>query len=441
MNRKIVVVFTGVLLILFICLYVFIGNGEEKIVIASGKSDKSVISTNALTMMYETEAGSGEYVVTSESVWPQEGYVFNENLSSCENGGTLSWNNETKRVVMQTNSSDRCYVYFDKELEIIYLADYITSLYTTDGENGLYYHDGVGTYINADQEAGDNSYRYAGANPNNYVCFGSDAASCPDDNLYRIIGVFDGQIKLIKYDYATSALLGTNGDYYGQYEYRSLFCGRDDSEYVGSNYSNIEAYYWNFNGDNYANNDNTWSASKLNTINLNTNFLTNIGNKWADMIAINTWIVGGNTSSSLVSNVMNSNAKSAYNYEIINPATSANYNAKVGLMYVSDYYYGADPIYWSYPGWSLSGSNNDYRAARNNNWIYMGLFDWTITRDSISSNIIYSVSDVGRVIDYYYDDEGACGFGHSAVRPTFYLNSDVTYVGGSGTSTDPIRIN
>lgn len=32
-------------------------------------------------------------------------------------------------------------------------------------------------------EAGDNSYRYAGVNPNNYVCFGSDEATCPTDNL------------------------------------------------------------------------------------------------------------------------------------------------------------------------------------------------------------------------------------------------------------------
>ena len=200
MNKKLLLVFTGVLLILSTCLYVFMSN-EEEIVIASGKSDKSdksVISTNALTMMYETEAGSGEYVVTSESVWPQEGYVFNENLSSCENCGTLSWNNETKRVVLTTSTSDKCYVYFDVYVPPTLadvcstggnLASCIQIYYATNGEgyDGLYYHDGVGTYTNADQEAEDNSYRYAGANPNNYVCFGSTASPCPTDNLYRII--------------------------------------------------------------------------------------------------------------------------------------------------------------------------------------------------------------------------------------------------------------
>lgn len=57
--------------------------------------------------MYETEAGSGEYQISTDNTWPQEGYVFNEKLSACENGGTLSWNSETNRVVMQTNSSDK----------------------------------------------------------------------------------------------------------------------------------------------------------------------------------------------------------------------------------------------------------------------------------------------------------------------------------------------
>ena len=75
-------------------------------------------------------------------------------------------------------------------------AEYITTqVYTgTDGENGLYYHD-----ADLANGAGDNSYRYSGANPNNYVCFGATGADCQDaDNQYRIIGVFNNQVKLIK---------------------------------------------------------------------------------------------------------------------------------------------------------------------------------------------------------------------------------------------------
>ena len=140
-------------------------------------------------MMYETASNSGEYQVASDTAWPQDGYIFNETLSKCENGSSLTWNEETKSVIMEAIISDKCYVYFDKEP--LTLSDYIINeVYTgVDGENGLYYHDGVGSYTNADQEAGDNSYRYSGANPNNYVCFGATGADCQDaDNQYRIIG-------------------------------------------------------------------------------------------------------------------------------------------------------------------------------------------------------------------------------------------------------------
>ena len=64
-------------------------------------------------------------------------------------------------------------------------------------------------------DAGDNSYRYTGANPNNYVCFGSTESTCPNEYLYRIIGVFDGQVKLIKADYTNSSMLGLDGGYEG----------------------------------------------------------------------------------------------------------------------------------------------------------------------------------------------------------------------------------
>ena len=57
--------------------------------------------------MYETSAGSGEYQVSRDTSWPQEGYIFNEQLSGCENGGTLSWNSDAKRVLLQTNTSDK----------------------------------------------------------------------------------------------------------------------------------------------------------------------------------------------------------------------------------------------------------------------------------------------------------------------------------------------
>ena len=299
------------------------------------------------------------------------------------------------------------------------LADYVKSLYTgTQGGNNIYYHDS--SLANG---AGDNSYRYAGANPNNYVCFGSDATPCPTENLYRIIGVIGNQVKLIKYDYATSALLGTDGDYYGRYYY-------GNSTYKGSNYENIVSYYWN-----NSTRKNTWSESELNKTNLNVNYiayLNSIDTKWANKISTTTWKVGGNTRANIGSAI----PATAYQNEIVNPVTTkttdnaTEYSAKIGLMYVSDYGFAAEPS-----AWTLTMNNYDNTTAISTNWMYMGLYDWTISRRAGDSDVAFLVlldGDVG-----YGNVYGNYAFG---VRPSFILESFITYAGGSGTQSDPIII-
>ncbi len=78
-------------------------------------NNNEVIRYNdTISMMLETEAGSGNYKMTTANGWPTDGYVFNTILSKCENGGELSWDDTNKRVLMSGNVSDKCYVYFDK---------------------------------------------------------------------------------------------------------------------------------------------------------------------------------------------------------------------------------------------------------------------------------------------------------------------------------------
>ena len=108
-------------IILLICIsliilssYLYYVNFNKNYYVLKNEKKESIVSSNAISMMYETEVGSGEYQISTDTTWPSSGYIFNERLSKCENGGTLSWNEETKRVIMQTNTSDKCYVYFDK---------------------------------------------------------------------------------------------------------------------------------------------------------------------------------------------------------------------------------------------------------------------------------------------------------------------------------------
>ena len=380
MNRKILLI-SCILLTLSLCTFIFYDIDNNKVVIENGDS-KQIINTNALTMMYEIEIGSGEYQVSSDTTWPQDGYVFNETLSKCENGSILNWDDENKRVVLSTSVSDKCYVYFDVEPDVIYLADYIKSLYTSDGENDLYYHDGLGSYTNASEEAEDNSYRYSGANPNNYVCFGSNAEDCPDDNLYRIIGVFDGQVKLIKV-------------------------------------SSIGYYYWSgLSTSAY----NIWADSVLNTNDLNVTFYETINDEWKDKIITNAWFVDGYNTSVV-------NVKAFYAGE----NSGITYDSKIGLMYVSDHGYAASPDYWTTDVYY-------YDSAINFNWLYSGLGEWTITRHSGSSDAAFLIGADGRLdSDYVYNNRNGL-YMLSWVRPVFYLKSDVAIEGGTGSMADPYRV-
>ena len=254
-------------------------------------------------------------------------------------------------------------------------------------------------------------------NVKNFVCFGSDATTCPTENLYRIIGVFNNHVKLIKYDYAKSSLLGTDGDF--SQEYTSNYFSGEQGESPSSN----SLYYWNNAGTN------TWSASKLNTVNLNTNFTTNIGTAWANKIATTTWKVGGGT----YANLRDAVPKTAYQYEVGSSASTTTYDAKIGLMYVSDYYYSASPSAWTLVGYN-SDYTKSYASAKGENWLYGGGWDWTISRFSGFSNRAFFVSRYGYVNYIIVDHD----FG---VRPSFSLLSSTTYVSGSGSMSDPVRIN
>ena len=375
-------------------------------------------NSNMLSMMLETSAGSGEYQKTSASTWPTEGYVFNESLSKCEKGSSLSWDYDKKQVIFEGNSKDDCYIYFDKSIP---LSNYVISQYTKiQGENNLYFHDS-----NLENGAKDGSYRYAGSSEttNNFVCFGYDSTdgTCPTDYLYRIIGVFDNEVKLVKYDYAKSSLLGTDGDYVNTYE----LVGWGMSTKGNNILSDIGAYYWNTNAS-----DNLWSKSKLNIVNLNINYLNHIESRWKNLISTHTWKVGGNT----WDNIILTTVVETFKNEITSPATNITYDAKIGLMYVSDYGYAASPSAWGIP--LFNNNENDYRSSNvtSVNWLYMGLSEWTVMPSTSLSTHSYFVSNHG------YVECSKVNYPALAIRPVFYLEYDVSYGGGIGTKIKPIII-
>ena len=336
------------------------------------------------------------------------------------------WNFDVTFINLDTDQGENAGKNMDAEIiiqqeKIQTLAQYVIGQYTgTDGENDLYYHD-----ADLANGAQDNSYRYAGANPNNYVCFGSIETPCPAENLYRIIGVLNDndeyQVKLIKADYTTSAMLGTDGDYDGSF----VDSIGELPDYKGNmTQSDIAAYYWNYDTSVSGYGSNNWTTSEFNTINLNTNYWNYLGAIWQNLIAPTTWHLGGMTSEVYT-------AKAFYDGErgdVVYGSNPTTYSNEIGLMYPSDYGYAAYPDAWAT---DLSSYSNS--TITSNNWMYMGLFEWTITPLSSYSLYVFYLYFNGNL---YYNN---ANLGYSA-RPVFYLNSNVEYNGGTGTKSDPFTL-
>ena len=260
------------------------------------------------------------------------------------------------------------------------LSDCVIAQYTGIKNSNIYYHDS-----NLTNGAGDSSYRYAGADVKNYICLGSSEATCPDDNLYRIIGVFGDNNHGIKDQQLVKVIKNTS---------------------IG----NIK---WN------RSNSNVWANASLNTT-LNSTFKTEKLSGFEDKIAEVTWRVSGYSTSAAT-------AKTVYTGEITNATKT--YTAKIGLIYPSDYGYATTPDYWT-------TNLFDYdTAAKNKDWLFLGSYEWLLSPGSGDFNGAWNVNSSGRA----YNNGGVVYA--SAVRPSFYLLSSVKYVSGSGTSSLPIRIN
>ena len=473
-------------------------------------TDHDGSEVTSLSGLTRKTSGSGDNQVTGFDITESQGLITIANNYEITSTGTETqeWQVEVIFVNLDSDQNANTGKSFSANLIIqeepmqtrVNLASYITdTLYTEDGVNGLYYHDGSGSYINADQEAGDYSYRFSGGdyrvtevateagltkvyttsrndingvinfyyngeksyvgtgitnpqeyyytlaydeeihydtlesvltqavsdgyltrdNIRNFVCFGPGAgeSSCSEDNLYRIIGVFDGKVKLIKYDYADTTMLGIDGDYI-RVQTDSFWSGmRRDA-------NTVLRYYWN--GSNGEESTNDWNASRLNAINLNTNYWNYLGSEWQNKILNIDWQVGGNTRDSIKAQ----SVKTVYTNEIVNSAEKITYQDEIGLIYMSDYMYAVDPIDWL-------TTENLYNTVIGDNWMYMGWSDWIITRCSNTTVTVLLVSQAGNGTTGTVNN-GTSGYG---VRPVFYLNSDVEiYEGHVGTQSDPYRI-
>ena len=446
MTKRKIIVFSTVIGIVLTTLIITNYLNNDGVVIASGKSEESV-NNKTFSLMLETSAGSGEYQVSTDTTWPGSGYEYNENLSSCENGSTLIWNEETRSVSLKANISDKCYLYFDIVPPDVTLAtnntdntynpstpatlscNGATSSYnqkyqrveisgidnkytnctltyqTPSSKNYLnnYIIGLSGTTQGTGQVVNENGYRYEGKDPNNYVWFNNE--------LWRIIGVFDenshgqsGQnlVKIIRADSIGGlAWHKSNTNDWTAASLMNLLNGA----YLNSENGTGGEYCYGYSTSVPAGNCDYTE--------------TGINDTYRPMIENVTWYLGGHSTQSAT-------AEAFYGYERGTTETTG----YIGLMYPSDYGYSV--LSSSCARTTNLGSYNNATCA-GQSWMYGQGYEWTITPYSSSSSYVFAVYNYGSLSSY------SALFGYAA-RPVLYLDSSVYVIDGTGTQSDPYII-
>ena len=325
---------------------------------------------NIAKYMYSKDGGSNW--VTNSSAEMSNSYTFS--------GLTSGTSYNIKIKVVDSNNRESS-VYSLSVTTNTTLVTKVKSLYTSQGSNGIYYHT-----TSLANSAGDNSYRFAGENPNNYVCFYTSSGGCSIQG--RIIGVFGNQVKL-------------------RIE-RSMTIGI--------------SVYWS----GTAKGSNIWSESTLNKETLNGKILDLLGDSWKNVIPINTWYVGGLTRENGLGT-----PKNAYNYELGSNKNNTTYQAKVGMVYVSEYAYSATSSHWT-------KNLSDYGSA--DSWMKASDTVTLLTRLSTDNQSIFAISKLDP--DYAKGDlkveTTSVSLGFS---PTIVLPSTISIIEGEGTKTSPYKIN
>ena len=87
-NKKVLIGIGSVFVIAILITTLSLTLSSDNEIFQANVKEKDVNQVGGfLTLMLETEAGSGQYQESTSGTWPGNDYIFNENMSDCENGG------------------------------------------------------------------------------------------------------------------------------------------------------------------------------------------------------------------------------------------------------------------------------------------------------------------------------------------------------------------
>ena len=281
----------------------------------------------------------------------------------------------------------------------------------------------------------ENGLRYEGADPKNYICLDNKTSgACSSSSLlFRIIGLFDEE-----YSSNGTTSSGT----------KKLLKVIDTNNFGGT-----DGKYWNrtqTSGKNY----NDWSTATLKT-ELNDTYLSallatsGVNSKLESAIITSKWHLGG----ARLSNYQTLTAEGIYteerNTSAISSGNPSSIYAKVGLMYPSDFGYAtvggtttnktgcrAKELY----NWNSSS----YSDCKNNDWIFTSQNSFADNREWLLSPYSMNSTDAAHLYSggYVHLNGYRVVGGKFAVRPTFYLDSSILKIVGTGdgSSSNPYRV-
>ena len=278
--------------------------------------------------------------------------------------------------------------------------------------------------------------RYYGASPNNYIYFNCDSYPSTNCELWRIIGVFDGKIKLIRnetigdYSWDTSASsvsFGNGVNEWSQADLMKLLNPGHESESVGGS-----LYYNSKSGTCYNGYKNATTSCNFTSTGIKNDTTRN-------MIAETTYNTGGWNTSDIYSNVMYEKERGTT--VISNPSDGITrttpWTGKIALAYPSDYGYATDLSKCSQTLYNYDNSTDSY-ACSSNDWMRPILATtgrvWLLTPRSAAADVAFYVDSTGYV---NFNDSVSSANG---VAPVLYLGSDQDIVSGDGSQSNPYQL-
>ncbi len=317
---------------------------------------------------------------------------------------SITFNQETLKYEVSNISKEKkatCGFTYTTKSNITYLNNYILGRLGTTQGNG--------------QLVNENGYRYEGKDPNNYIYFNNE--------MWRIIGVFDytshgkPNLNLVKI---------IRNDSIGGYAWRPYASSSNKNNWINANIFKLlnNYYYTATDGTNGG-----YCYQYSNSLSGNCDY-TEIGLQleYRNMVQTGTiWYLGGPSSSSNPASTYYANERDS---SMINSGNYASTYGNIGLMYVSDYGYS---VLSSSCARTTNLDSYNTNACAGNAWLKKETYEWTITHNSGSSSNSWAFSHSGSIYDYDV-------YNGYAVRPVLYLKSDVKYISGTGTQSDPYII-